>query len=286
MRPPAIVSLLLLCTSLQAATMIPLYPDKPPGSESWTHQEQAYFSEIFNTDVVTNVSVPTLTPFLPEEPNGASVIIAPGGGFHALSINSEGNDVATWLNERGVTAFVLRYRLVPTGAEGVAEMMGKNPEQARTDMAAILPLAGADGLRALKLVRERAEEFNIDPDRVGFMGFSAGGAVAVMAATNYDDASRPAFVAPIYAGVGNFTELQVPADAPPLFVVAASDDQLGLARDSVTLYNKWLQAGKSVEMHLYASGGHGFGMRQQNLPTDTWIARFGEWLNAQGFTTN
>jgi acetyl esterase/lipase len=281
--PPAILlCLLLYCFCAQAASMIPIYPGKAPGSESWTHQENAYYSDIFNTDVVTNVSTPTLTAFLPENPNGTAAIIAPGGGFHALSINSEGNDVATWLNERGVSAFVLRYRLVPTGEDGVRDMMRKAPEKARQDMATIVPLAGADGLAALSLVRARAAEFNLDPDRVGFMGFSAGGAVAVIAATGYEATNRPAFVAPIYAGVGNFKELVVPEDAPPLFLVAASDDQLGLAKDSVTLYSKWLEAGKPVEMHLYASGGHGFGMRTQNLPTDSWIARFGDWLAAQG----
>lgn len=285
MQLATLISILLFCSSLQAATVIPLYPGKAPGSESSTAQEQSYYSDIFNTEVVTNVSVPTLTAFLPSDPNGAAVIIAPGGGFHALSINSEGNDVAAWLNERGVAAFVLRYRLVPTGEDGVRDLMRKEPEQSRADMAAVRPLAGADGLAALGLVRERAAEFNIDPARVGFMGFSAGGAVAVIAATGYNAANRPAFVAPIYAGVGNFEELTVPDDAPPLFLVAASDDQLGLAKDSVALYSKWLQAGKTVEMHLYATGGHGFGMRQQNLPTDSWIARFGDWLVAQGFTS-
>jgi len=283
-------TLLFWCTTLAAAAttvreVIPLYPGAAPGSESWNHDEQAYFSEIFNTEVVTNVSQPSLTAFLPEAGNGAAVIIAPGGGFHALSINSEGNDVARWLNEHGVAAFVLRYRLVPTEGEAVAEMMRKPQQQTRADMDSVVPLAGADGLAALRLVRSRADEFGIDPERLGFMGFSAGGAVAIVTATQYDASSRPAFVAPIYAGGNDMGSLIVPADAPPLFIAAATDDQLGLATTSIVLYNKWLDAKKPVELHMYASGGHGFGMRRQDLPSDSWIDRFGEWLTAAGFTS-
>jgi acetyl esterase/lipase len=211
------------------------------------------------------------------------VIIAPGGGFHALSIMSEGNDVAAWLNQRGVAAFVLRYRLVPSGQDAVAEMIAKPAEKSRADMAQIRPLAGADGLRAMRLVREQAQAFGIDPARVGFMGFSAGGAVTMFVALHSDDDSRPAFLAPIYAGAAALDGMSVPPDAPPMFIAAASDDQLGLALDSVKIYQQWLAAGSPVELHLYARGGHGFGMRHQGLPTDSWIDRFGEWLAASGF---
>ena len=268
-----------------SAEAIRLYDGPAPGSEDWTHAERAYFSEIFNTEVVTNVVVPTLTPFPVARPNGAAVIIAPGGGFHALSINSEGYDVARWLNERGVSAFVLRYRLVPSGEDAVAEMLAKPPEQTRADMDEVAPLAGADGLRAMRLVRARAEEFGVDPERVGFLGFSAGGTVAVLVSHLYDADSRPAFVASIYAGSSTIDDLPLPDDAPPLFVVAASDDQLNLAPDSVRLYQRWVAADKPAELHLYARGGHGFGMRRQNLPSDQWIARFAEWLDAEGLST-
>lgn len=282
-----LISLLFVLTAMpaEAGERIPLYPGAAPGSEGWPQQEREYFSEIFSTEVVTNVSEPSIEVFLPERGNGTGVIVAPGGGFHALSINSEGNDVAAWLNDRGVAAFVLRYRLVPSGADAVAEMVRKSSEVVRADMARIRPLAGADGLQAMRLVRSRAQAFGIDPARVGFMGFSAGGAVTMHVALNYEGDSRPAFLAPIYAGAGGLSELPVPANAPPLFLVAASDDQLGLAVDSVRIYEQWLAAGKPVEMHLYASGGHGFGMRKQGLPSDTWIDRFGEWLAASGFLT-
>lgn len=275
---------LLLAHLATAAEVIPLYTGAVPGSEDWTHQESEYYSDIFRTEVVTNVSRPTLTAFLPDPATagGTAVIIAPGGGFHALSINSEGNDVARWLQQRGVAAFVLRYRLVPTGQDGVAEMVAKPPQQTRADMAGIAPLAGADGLAAMRLVRSRAGAFGIAPDRIGFMGFSAGGAVATLVASRYDADTRPDFVAPIYAGIGMIGDTSVREDAPPLFIVAATDDQLDLARDSLTLYERWLDAKKSAELHIYASGGHGFGMRRQDLPTDRWIDRFGDWMAARG----
>jgi acetyl esterase/lipase len=270
--------------SAEGGGRIFLYEGEAPGSERWTASERAYHSDIFDTAVVTNVSRPSLEVFLPVDGNGASVVIAPGGGFHALSIDSEGNDVARWLNDRGVAAFVLRYRLVPGGEDSVAEMVRKAPEEARRDMAAVAPLAGADGLRAMALVRSRARGFGIDPGRVGFMGFSAGGTVALHVALNFEPDSRPAFVAPIYASTRALESVAVPPDAPPAFLVAASDDQLGLAADSIRIYEEWRAAGLPVELHMYALGGHGFGMRTQNLPSDSWIDRFGDWLLASGFT--
>jgi len=269
---------------VQAQEVIRLYAGPAPGSESWTHAEQDYFSPIFNTQVVTNVVIPTLTRYAPaaENANGTAVIICPGGGFHALSINSEGVDVAKWLNGKGVTGFVLKYRLVPTGKDGVVEMMGKKREKIDEDMRATYPLALADGLAAMKYVREHAAEFGISPERIGFMGFSAGGSLTTGVALNYTPQSRPNFVAPIYAYLGILGEAEVPKDAPPLFALAASNDPLGLADDSVDLYSKWLAAKKPAELHMYAKGGHGFGMKKQNLPSDQWIELFGEWLDGQG----
>lgn len=274
----------VLAVAAEAGERIPLYAGAAPGSEGWNHEEMTYHSDIFQTRVVTNVSKPSLEAFLPEKGNGAAVVIAPGGGFHALSIDSEGNDVARWLNERGVAAFVLRYRLVPGGQDAVAELIRKKPAQAQQDMAEVAPLAGADGLAAMRLIRARAKEFGIDAGRVGFMGFSAGGTVAMLVAAGYDSESRPAFVAPIYASTRALPTWVVPEDAPPMFLVAATDDQLGLAPESIRIYERWLEAGKPVELHLYAEGGHGFGLRTQNLPSDSWIDRFGDWLSASNLT--
>jgi acetyl esterase/lipase len=265
---------------------IRIYAGLAPGSEDWTHSEKQYYSSIFQTEVVTNVVHPSLTPFLPAaDATGSAVIIAPGGGFHALSINSEGNDVAKWLNEKGIAAFVLRYRLFPTGKDGVQEMLIKASNRAKIekDMADIAPLAGADGLKAMTYVRNNAEKYKLSPNRIGFMGFSAGGAVTAYVALNAEESNRPDFIAPIYAGLGTLKDAEIPQNAPPMFIVAATNDPLGLATDSITLYTKWLAARKSVELHMYSKGGHGFGMKQQDLPSDKWIERFHEWMNAQGY---
>jgi acetyl esterase/lipase len=278
--------LLALAVTASAQQVIKLYPGAPPGSEQWTHQEKEYYSDIWRTQVVTNVTQPTLTVFKPAAgtANGTAVVVCPGGGFHALSINSEGVDVAKWLAERGVTAFVLKYRLVPTGEDGVKEVMAKMANRQGLDTAnvKVIPLAVADGLAAVTYVRKHASEFGVDPARVGIMGFSAGGTVTAGVAFNYKAESRPDFIAPVYLYLGALKDSAVPNDAPPLFALAATDDQLGLAPDSVNIYNKWTAAKKPAELHLYSKGGHGFGMRQQNLPSDRWIERFGDWLAVQG----
>lgn len=286
LRLAVLVTFFCLCVTANAQQVIRLYPGAAPGSEKWTHQEKEYFSPIWNTQVVTNVVQPTLTVFkaAPETANGTAVVICPGGGFHALSINSEGIDVAKWLQAKGVTAFVLKYRLVPTGEDGVKDLMAKinNRQKMNDDNAAVVPLAIADGLAAVSYVRKHASEFAISPARIGLMGFSAGGTVTSGVVFGYTPESRPDFIAPIYAYLGALKEAAVPKDAPPMFVAAATDDQLGLAPDSLALYGKWLAAGKPVEIHMYSKGGHGFGMRKQSLPSDQWIERFGDWLQVQG----
>lgn len=268
---------------------IRLHDGPAPGSESWTHEEHAYFSEVFDTDVVTNVVVPTVTPVLPDGPgNGAAVVVAPGGGFHALSIESEGFAVARWLADRGTAAFVLKYRLVPSGDDAVTEFgekLAADPELVDRDIAAVVPLAGADAEVAMRLIRDRAGTFGVDPERVGFMGFSAGGNVALWAGHASDERARPDFLAPIYATARGFDLVEPPPGSGPMFVVAATDDELGLADDTIRIAECWRRAGLPVELHLYATGGHGFGMRTQGLPSDSWIDRFGDWLDAAGLTT-
>ena len=134
-----------------------------------------------------------------------------------------------------------------------------------------------------RLARRNAAAWRIDPARVGIMGFSAGGTVAASVAFNYSQETRPDFVAPIYLQYEWTPKPKgVPEDAPPIFVLAASDDPLGLAPHSFALYRDWLTAKKPAELHLYVKGGHGFGMRKQNLPTDRWIERFADWLEVEG----
>lgn len=252
------------------------------------YPEKQYFSKAWNTEVVTDVTKPSLIVYrpLPWTANGTAVVICPGGGFMALSIDSEGIDVAEWLAAKGVTAFVLKYRLAPTKGDATEEFMQlwKNDRQKFGAMiAGTIPLSIADGLEAVAYVRKHASDWNISPDKVGIIGFSAGGTVAAAAALRYSPESRPAFAAPIYPAASMFKSDPVPPDAPPLFLAAATDDQLGLAGDSVALYEKWTTAHKSAELHMYARGGHGFGMRKQGLPSDRWIQRFWDWFNMEGF---
>lgn len=266
--------------------VIPLYDGPPPGSESWNWNEAENDNNMWRTKVVYNVSKPTLTVFQPEpgRGNGTALIIAPGGGFHALSINSEGFDVAKWLVQKGVTCFVLKYRLVhvlsndPT-AEFAAKMGKKEFEE---DAGKVIPLAVADGRNSIAWVRKHAKEYDIVPDRIGIMGFSAGGTVASSTLFNYTKENRPDFAAPVYPFFPSAMIGAVPNDAPPVFLVAATDDGFNLAPHSVELYSKWLSAKRDAELHLYARGNHGFGMRKQNLPTDNWIERFSDWLGVQG----
>ena len=277
----------LIATAGLAQEVIPLYTGLAPGSVEASYPEKEYFSKIWNTEVVTNVTKPTLTVYKPAAgtANGGAIVICPGGGFMALSINSEGIDVAKWLAARGMTAFVLKYRLAHTGDDATQEFVALYADKAKFGelLNQIVPLSIADGLAAVTYVRKHASDWNISADRVGIIGFSAGGAVTAGVGFRYAPEGRPLFVAPIYAGASMFKDAAVPADAPPMFLAAATDDQLGLTMDSVFLYDKWLSAHKPAELHIYAQGGHGFGMRKQGFPSDHWIDRFTDWLESQGW---
>ena len=283
----ALFLFLFAATLAAAQDVIPLYNGTPPGSTPDTYPEKAYFSKVWNTEVVSNVTRPSLTVFKPspETKNGSAVIVAPGGGFMALSINSEGIDVAKYLAARGVTAFVLKYRIAHTGEDATQEftdLYQKDKAKFQELVGPVIPMAIADGLAAVTYVRQHAADYGISPERVGIIGFSAGGTVSAGVAYRYAPEGRPAFVAAIYAAAGRLKDLPVPPDAPPMFVAAATDDNLGLAPDSVGLYQKWTEAHKPAELHMYAKGGHGFGMHQHNIPTDHWIDRFADWLDLQG----
>jgi acetyl esterase/lipase len=263
-----------------------LYPGAPPGSAHWDWQEQEL--KLGANTLVYNVSTPTLTAFEaePSIANGTAVIVCPGGGFHMLSMDSEGYDVAKWLNGKGITAFVLKYRLVHClTSNPMQEFMSKQPNTPKfnKDIEPVVAMGIADGKAAIAYVRTHAAEFGIDPRKIGIIGFSAGGTVAAGVAFTYDAQSRPDFVAPIYPYVGSFGDPAVPADAPPMFIAAATDDVFGFQKHCTALYDKWVDARKPAELHIYAKGNHGFGMRKQNLPTDGWIDRFYEWVKVLGF---
>ncbi len=267
--------------------VIQLYKGAAPGSESWTWNEAENDNNAWKTKAVYNVSHPTLTIFAPDSMSstGTAVIIAPGGAFHALSINSEGFDVARWLVKKGVTCFVLKYRLAHSvTTDPVAEMTAKwGKPEFNEENKAVIPLEIADGRNAIAYVRTHAAEYGVNPHKIGIIGFSAGGTVAASAAFNYTAENRPDFVAPVYPFFLPEMVTNIAADAPPMFIVAATDDGLNLAPHSVNLYEKWLAAKHPAELHMYSKGGHGFGMRVQHLPSDTWIERLGDWLRLNNY---
>ena len=279
---------LFIFINANAQKEIPLYSGAAPGSENWDWKETEVKTDIGR--IIMDVSRPTLTAFVPEKPNGTAIIIAPGGAFHALAFDHEGVNVAKRLNEKGITAVVLKYRVVHTDPAHPENSIGnlmatKNFKKLDSINAAVVPLALQDGLNAVKYVREHAGEYKIDPDKIGFMGFSAGGTVTMSVVYSATDAERPNFVAPIYAYEGAILGSSVPTATTPIFICAASDDDLGFAPHSVHIYLKWLEANQPAELHLYEKGKHGFGTKAQDLPADTWIDRLIEWLAMHGYLT-
>ena len=284
MKLQLLFTLLILSQISFSQKEIKLYDGKPKGSEDWHWSEGLSEQNEWNTKAVYNVTEPTITAYLPPYylATGTAVIIAPGGGYHILSIDSEGVELAKWLNSKGIAAFVLKYRLTQLQTDDpVKEIMTKKTVE--EDATMVAPLALADGLSAVKYVREHAEEFDIHPDKIGFMGFSAGGCLTLNVAKNATAETRPNFIAPIYPwNVGIIGE-SIPKDTTPVFIAVAADDPLQLMPFSLETYQKWVAAGHPAELHIYEQGGHGFGMRTKNLPSDTWYERFGDWLHMQGY---
>lgn len=276
----------LLGFVIRAQESIPLYDGPAPGSENWDWEEK--INETPGGRFISDVTTPVLLPFIATEPNGTAVIVAPGGAFHILAIDHEGLQVAEWLNKKGISAFVLKYRLVhpnPDKPEHNLMTLMQNQDYTTLDSinAPVVPLAMQDGLKALEYVRSNASKYRVDPTKIGFMGFSAGGTLTMSVAYNATDQNRPNFVAPIYAYGGAVLGDKVPAVPTPIFVAAASDDELGFAPHSAQIYLKWLEAGQPAELHIYEKGGHGFGMRKSGKPVDSWIEVFHAFLKENGF---
>jgi acetyl esterase/lipase len=285
MKNKILIILLFNVFVSKAQEIVPLYKGKAPGSENWNWKENVMV--LPDDKVITNVTDPTLLVYEADKSiaTGTAVIICPGGAFHLLSIENEGVKVAKWLNSKGVTAFVLKYRLAHLETDNpFQELTAKNPgsEKFNKDIEPLVQMDIADGKTAIAYVRKNASKYGLKSNQIGIMGFSAGGTLTTGVSFMYDAQSRPDFVAPIYPYVGSFGNPELPEDAPPMFIVAASDDEYGFQKHCVSLYTKWNDAKKPVELHIYTKGGHGFGMRKQNLPVDSWIDRFGEWLKLQG----
>jgi acetyl esterase/lipase len=286
----------------QPDEVIRLWRDRPPTTLEGVGPEAEYRAPVgvaADAVMLRNVSEPTLSVFRPEKPNGIGVIVCPGGGWRILAWEHEGLDVARWLTAHGYTAFLLKYRVRATPAAQAdydAEMAkmfsridtSRKAKTAFRAMGEIVPpesiadaraAAADDGRRAIAIVRERAREWDVDPGKVGIIGFSAGAFLVVDVAME-PRAAPLAFVAAIYGG--ETLGRTVPADAPPLFTCIAQDDFL-LYRVVEGLYADWTDAGRSAELHIYRRGAHGFGMVKQGFPSDRWIEHFHEWLTDLGF---
>jgi endo-1,4-beta-xylanase len=232
--------------------------------------------------VLSNVHTPTITPYLPdpEKATGCAVIVAPGGGHRELWSDHEGHNLARWLSDQGIAAFVLIYRLA--NEEGSTYSVDEH--------------ALGDMQRAIRTVRARADEWRVDPKRVGVIGFSAGGEVAALAAmrgaAGSEEASdvierescRPDFQALIYPG--RSPRFTVAEEMPPVFIVCGYNDRPDISRGMAELYLKYKDAGVPAELHIYANAGHGFGVRESEKgAVGSWPVRFKEWLGDQGMLT-
>jgi acetyl esterase/lipase len=289
------IAALAMWSGQDGAAVIPLWPEGVPGAKVGGGEERVVNSR------VSNIHVPTLTyfPAAGDRANKAAVVVCPGGGYQIVAFSHEGIDVARRLNAMGVSAFILKYRLLEYGH----------------------PAPLQDVLRAIRTVRSRAAEFGVAPDRIGVMGFSAGGHLAATAATMFDApegrtgaaldgvSARPDFAALIYpvitlkdpfAHAGSrrnligqapaagqidrlSPELQVTKNTPPAFLVHTAEDKAVPLENSVLLYQAIRAAGGSAEMHLYEKGPHGFGLGQKLGPASDWPARLETWMRAHGW---
>jgi acetyl esterase/lipase len=275
LRLPFLLSLLLTtyATAVERPEALPLWEKGAPGSEA--RKDEAERTEGKN---VVNVHSPSITPFIPaKDGTGVAVIIAPGGGHSKLCLGHEGYALAEWFQARGIAAFVLKYRLA----------------REKGSTYTIQDHAMADMRRAIRTVRTRAKEWGVNPERIGVLGFSAGGELAAFAAMNNDPgeagaadaieraSSRPDFQALIYPGTSRLFSAE--KGMPPLFIACGYGDRPDIAEGMATLYLKYKAAGVKAELHIYSNAGHGFGYKpESNTAAGRWPERLTEWLQDSG----
>ena len=284
----------------QAPQEIRLWPGKAPGSESWAVAETTTTSPAGGR-TIANVSDPSVTVFLPETAaaTGAAVVVAPGGALRALAWDSEGVRVAQWLNSKGIAALVLKYRTLqaaPGGGRGRGapppgpanagparreleiRNANANPEPGDAALAEVLRMGIADAQQALQLARRNAASWRIDPARVGIMGFSAGGGIAVGTALAERSDASPDFLVSVYGP--SLQDVHVPTHAPPLFIAVGST-HFNVTNGCLALFAAWKAGGKPAEIHVYDQVSGGFGMSARGLPVDSWNDRLHDWLVAR-----
>jgi acetyl esterase/lipase len=294
-----LISLIACChATADEHKVIDIWPGKVPGDVGIIGEEKFIELKVAGktyevggkpTKWLTNVTKPTLTLYpAPNEKNtGVAMLICPGGGYHNLGWDVEGEEVAAWLNSIGMTGIIVKYRC----PRRPGDVKGEPP---------LGPLM--DAQRAISIVRSKAAEWNIDPKKIGIVGFSAGGHLAGATATNFekraydaiDDTDkiscRPDFAVMLYSGYFKVKDkdqlsptIALAAHAPPMFLVHNSDDTISDVDNTVTMYLAMKRIGVSAEMHIYGTGGHGFAVRKVGLPCETWTDRCTDWLTNQGF---
>ena len=277
-----IAAIFVLPAIAQQPPVVPLWPGTPPGSHETTVPEAIRITPA-GDHVISSISHPSITVYLPAAgtATGTSVLVIPGGGHREIWIDHEGYAVADWLSKHGIAAFVLTYRL--------AREPGSTYTVEGTEL--------DDTQRALRLIRSRAQEWHLNPDRLGVMGFSAGGELAALAATRYDTgldkapvdkpdpidrlSSKPAFQALIYPAIPK--DMRLDKSTPPAFLACGAQDRPDISEGIPDLYLKMKHAGVSAEMHIFAGFGHGFGIRPAN-PSNVaaWPDLFYRWLDSSG----
>lgn len=303
LRTAIAVGLLAIATDVLAQTPeeIRLWPGKAPGSENWTVPETTTTSP-GGDRTISNVSEPSVTVFLPPPATttGTAVIVAPGGALRVLGWDNEGIKVAQWLNSKGIAALVLKYRTLqamPGGGRGrgAASPGGRgaaagprkeleirngnaNPEPDDPGLREVLQMGIADAQQAIRLARRNASAWRIDPARVGIMGFSAGGGIAVGTALAERSEASPDFLVSLYGP--SLQDVNVPAHAPPLFIAVGSS-HFNVTNGCLALFAAWKASGKPAEIHVYDQISAGFGMTKRGLPVDSWTDRLLEWLVAR-----
>lgn len=230
---------------------------------------------------MSNITEPTLTVVRPADgrSNGTSVIVCPGGGFQFLSWSAEGTEVGDFLAKKGITAFILKYRVRLGGDAGSPVSEKKTFEDHLKAGEAKIDIARADAVQSIRYLRDHAEELGIKPNRIGLMGFSAGAMTTLSTLLKAPKEDRPNFAASIY---GAMEDVRVPGDVTPLFIVHTQEDAMVPAVQATKVFNAWTEMKREAELHLYQKGEHGFGMRTLNLPVDGWKDAFATWLESKG----
>ena len=261
--------------------VIPLYSGVAPGSEQWDWEEGVTTNTPIKLRIVYNVKQPTLSVYRPDSANGAAVLLIPGGGYYVINIESEGNMLARQLVKKGITVFVLKYRTGRTlSGDPWPEMLNNLKDTSnRQKLASVHPLIIADAFTAMRYLRNHAPEYDFNPNKIGVIGFSAGGSLALKLCTTDKHEARPDFAGLIYTVYRPAANDTMPATVPPVFIACASDDVLASPANSTALFGAWLKAERPAELHIYAKGGHGL---WQSKSAGNWLRRFEEWLEEIG----